>query len=388
VTIFFDVLRAISDMRAEDMPSAHRLVLLMVANHANATNRSWPSIGLLHEETGYGRTKIAEVLDELVAYGWLRPDGREGRGFRSSARYEVALGRPWPADSRAHLARPVERLRDARRDPPGEQRDPAAVARAAGCDDPPIVIRPAGDIDPPGGQRADAPEPAPVIRAAGNSDPPIVVRAADHCDPRGGQEPPRSLPEELPIEPPRDRAHEGSVSQTPDPPTPKKRPRTGRGSGKPTPIPEGWGATPGHFTLGASLGFDASRVKLEADNFVDRAHAKALQYIDWDAAFRTSLRNARQWADERGARGVRVPFRASTGHDFIQDEARPLDSDNWPEAQLVKHPERAPAPPPPPRPELTPELAKLRDELELLTPAQREARMQQAGRFWGAEVMR
>lgn len=150
-----------------------------------------------------------------------------------------------------------------------------------------------------------------------------------------------------------------------------------------TTIPEGWGPKPGHFALGGELGFDRARVQLEADNFADRSAAKGLTYIDWDAAFRTALRNAKKWQDERAPS---VPFRASrgpsTGHDFVQDEARSLDSDHWPEATLT--PPHQPIPPPPRPPPRVP--TERERELAKLPPHELERLMNTAGGFhgWGA----
>ena len=170
MSAFFDVLNAIDAMGPEDMPSAHRLVLLFVANHANAIGRAWPSIGTLRNKTGYGRTKVAEVLEDLVAHGWLVPDGHEGRGLNKSARFIVAIGERWPEGSRAHLARSFRR---------------APAIRAAGQSDPPCGNRTAGQTDPPGG----SPEIAPAIRPADRGDPPSAIRPADHRDPPGEHKP-------------------------------------------------------------------------------------------------------------------------------------------------------------------------------------------------------
>lgn len=159
MSVFFDVLNAISSMAQTDMPSAHRLVLLFVANHANATGRSWPSIGLLRNETGYSRTKIADVLDDLVEHGWLRQDGRVGQGARSVARFEVRVGERWPADSRSLLSRATSGMRAAKRScspgehvtcSPGEHESEVPAARPVNKTCSPFAARPVNTTRSPG----------------------------------------------------------------------------------------------------------------------------------------------------------------------------------------------------------------------------------------------
>lgn len=60
---------------------------------------------------------------------------------------------------------------------------------------------------------------------------------------------------------------------------------------KPTPteLPDDWAPSDKHREMAAKLGLDCGR---EAEQFADRNKAKGERYIDWNAAFRTWLRNA------------------------------------------------------------------------------------------------
>lgn len=183
MSLLVDAARALEGMKAHSMPSAHRLVWLMYAQHANDHDRAWPSLALLHDETGYGRTKLAEVIIDLVEHGYLVPDGNVGEGLRRSARYVVRIeGTPWPEDSRASLARSVDVARASRRanvkplaaretsDPPGEQAvsRPANVSRLAARQS---ASRPAS-TNLPGTHQINPPDQPPIT--------PARARAGDH----------------------------------------------------------------------------------------------------------------------------------------------------------------------------------------------------------------
>lgn len=89
-----------------------------------------------------------------------------------------------------------------------------------------------------------------------------------------------------PAEPPRTeppRTDGGSTSS----PRPKSRKTT---------LPGGWAPTDQHRFLARAEGVDCER---EAAKFRDHAIAKRSTYVDWDAAFRTWLRKAGEWAGPR-----------------------------------------------------------------------------------------
>lgn len=69
---------------------------------------------------------------------------------------------------------------------------------------------------------------------------------------------------------------------------------------KTTALPENWMPSAAHYLLGRELGLTADRVTGESEQFCDRARAKGERYLDWDAAFRTWLRNAKKFDDRNG----------------------------------------------------------------------------------------
>jgi hypothetical protein len=77
---------------------------------------------------------------------------------------------------------------------------------------------------------------------------------------------------------------------------------------KPSEIPEGWSPSRKHHDLASELGVDCVR---ESEQFIDRNVSKGERYVDWDAAFRTWLRNAAKFNRQapRNGNAAVVPFR-------------------------------------------------------------------------------
>lgn len=72
---------------------------------------------------------------------------------------------------------------------------------------------------------------------------------------------------------------------------------SGRGRKRPAaPLPEAWMPNPGHVSYAQEHQIDMEN---EAAKFQDHAKSKDLRYVDWDAAFRTWLRNQVTWAKQR-----------------------------------------------------------------------------------------
>ena len=81
-------------------------------------------------------------------------------------------------------------------------------------------------------------------------------------------------------------------------------PRTSKPKGRPKraathPIPPDWNPSEQAQAKAKELRLDCVR---EAEQFRDHHTAKGSVFSDWDAAFRTWLRNAAKWRDERGGK--------------------------------------------------------------------------------------
>ena len=68
-----------------------------------------------------------------------------------------------------------------------------------------------------------------------------------------------------------------------------------------TDLPTGWQPSQDHYKLGAELGMSSSDVLKHAYKFIDRNEAIGKQYKSWEAAFRSWLRNAKEWSSAGGA---------------------------------------------------------------------------------------
>lgn len=86
-----------------------------------------------------------------------------------------------------------------------------------------------------------------------------------------------------------------ALALAPAPAKPKRQPRPKAVKG---PLPAEWRHTPDHAALAAELRLDARH---EAEAFRDHARANGRQQVDWDAAFRTWLRNTAKWDRQRTA---------------------------------------------------------------------------------------
>lgn len=80
------------------------------------------------------------------------------------------------------------------------------------------------------------------------------------------------------------------------------------------PLPSDWEPSEGHRRLAASLKVS---LDVEAEQFKDHHRSKGSKFKDWDAAFRTWLRNAAKFRDER------APKNADNGSGFHAPNAAP-----------------------------------------------------------------
>jgi hypothetical protein len=129
-----------------------------------------------------------------------------------------------------------------------------------------------------------SPEKVAEVRAAEN--PPqsgVATRA-----PRGHQGTPTAAT----------RAPGGRSPEHPEGTTKKEVPK---GDPRKSRLPEGWEPNLKHRSQARDAGLDFSH---EHQQFVDHHTAKGSRYTDWDAAFRTWLRNAGKWKRERGGTGT------------------------------------------------------------------------------------
>ena len=101
----FEIMRALESRSPKQMPAPHRLVLLVLADHARDSDRAWPSISRLVAMTGLCRAKVISCLNELEAAGWLERQGLTAAspGGRASTLYlvrtkggDVVVGRARP----------------------------------------------------------------------------------------------------------------------------------------------------------------------------------------------------------------------------------------------------------------------------------------------------
>lgn len=94
--------------------------------------------------------------------------------------------------------------------------------------------------------------------------------------------------------------------------------KTSRGPSRRTVMPDGWSPSDAHRAMAAELGVS---VDAERAAFTDHHLAKRSTFADWDAAFRTWLRNAQKFATRNGGGGV-----VSTATARAEHRRRILDS--------------------------------------------------------------
>lgn len=97
---------------------------------------------------------------------------------------------------------------------------------------------------------------------------------------------------------------------TSDQPNTKPKPKRAKRSPPPeVPLPAGWAPSAELLSWARNtqaVALPEAVVYAEADKFRDRALAKGTEHVDWDAAFRTWLRNARKY-DPSLPRALPIP---------------------------------------------------------------------------------
>lgn len=66
-------------------------VYAVLAAHANRAHECWPSIPTICDETGWGRTKVMEVLDLLEEHKIIQRDHRFAHGMKAANRYVLTV---------------------------------------------------------------------------------------------------------------------------------------------------------------------------------------------------------------------------------------------------------------------------------------------------------
>lgn len=90
-------------------------------------------------------------------------------------------------------------------------------------------------------------------------------------------------------------------------------------------LPEDWSPAGAHASLAASLGVESER---EAEQFRDHHAARGSTFVDWDAAFRTWLRNAGRFA--AAPRSQRPPTHRERNEDVLRRAALGQLRPSWP----------------------------------------------------------
>ena len=84
-----------------------------------------------------------------------------------------------------------------------------------------------------------------------------------------------------------------SLGTTPEPPLVFADAKPAKRRRKPqTTLPEDWKPNESHNRLARELGLSTAQARIELDNFRDNALAKDVRFRDWNAGFRTWLRNS------------------------------------------------------------------------------------------------
>jgi hypothetical protein len=95
------VMSRVFAMSAASISSTERLVLLALANHADATgNRVFPSVATIVDETSLARRTIQLALRALAGRGFIVAVGRRSRGTMV---YRINLARLVERERAAHL---------------------------------------------------------------------------------------------------------------------------------------------------------------------------------------------------------------------------------------------------------------------------------------------
>lgn len=119
--------------------------------------------------------------------------------------------------------------------------------------------------------------------------PNCALCASDEGEPKGADAPPNGVPNGVPL------GSDGYRNRNRD----KNNPKPSNKAKRATQLPDDWQPNPKHVELASEAGLD---LDVETVQFRDHHTAKGSTFKDWDAAFRTWLRNAVEFG-----RGRRPP---------------------------------------------------------------------------------
>jgi hypothetical protein len=218
------------------LTGTQKLVLLLLADHANDAGECWPSIDGLAADACLSDRAVRAAVRDLEAAGLVAAADRKG-GRHRTTRYRLIT------ETRNHV--------------PGNEAETRNVVP---------LIAPKTRKQVPG----IAPKRGNLVPERGN----VVPE-------RGNDVPPN------PKEP----------SKEPSPSLAGGRARARPRPSPRTEFPEGWSPTPGHRERCERDGLDADRL---ADAFANHHRAKGTLFKDWDAAFDTWRANEAMWRQARG----------------------------------------------------------------------------------------
>lgn len=233
-----------NEIRGLDLPPTAKFVLWVMSDIADDHGRCYPSIPLLMEETGLGRTAIISAIHVLEKYNIIECNRSNGR----HTRYQITP---------ENYAKPSEELSK-------KQSKPVREANQS--------VKQTSALNEPTSPRG---EPLPVRLTTK----PVREANSNHQEP--SYEPSKN--------------HQGILAKNPEPviePTPPPEPpkKSKTRAPKKTTLPDGfdqavsdevwaWAAKHGHTRLTEHLA-----------SFCDKARSRGYTYADWDAAFKTAIR--------------------------------------------------------------------------------------------------
>jgi hypothetical protein len=87
--VSIQAIAAVLDLTDKPATPILRLVLISLANHANADGLCWPSHGRICDETGLSRSTVIRSIKELDSGRFIARETKGGAGPRDTALYRV-----------------------------------------------------------------------------------------------------------------------------------------------------------------------------------------------------------------------------------------------------------------------------------------------------------